>query len=261
MIRGADKIKMTQVLPYFFMVLLILYSAKTISRNFDWKDSFTLYTRDVQTSVNSAVITKGAGHELLLKAEAVKDTIEKRYYAKKAIPYLEQAAKMNKSTTEVFLLGNAYHETGEYEQALNIYIETMKLNPTYDKAYNNYFISVNRLPIPAMKIKYYTLLIQTNGERFEPYYNKGLVYGKEMHLLDSSIVNLIRAIRIDSTKLDCLSDLGVAFAMKGNFAQSAFYLEKALRINPNDMKIRQNLAASYFNLGNLAKAKQISGSR
>jgi protein O-mannosyl-transferase len=260
-IHCAERLNFTRFLPFVFMTLLILYSAKTISRNFDWKDSYTLYTKDVLTSVNSAVITKGAGHELLLKAEETTDIAEKRTYAQKAIPYLEEAAKMNNTTTETFLLGNAYHETGNYEKALNMYIETLKLNPNYDKAFNNYFISVNQLKKPALKIKYYNLLLKTAGEKYEPYYRKGLVFGKEMNLPDSAIINLIRACSIDSTKLDCLSDLGVAFAMKGNFVKSAFYLEKALKINPNDGKIRQNLAASYFNLGNLLKAKEISGNR
>jgi tetratricopeptide (TPR) repeat protein len=261
LIRGAEKTKMTHILPYAVMVLLILYSGKTISRNFDWKDSYTLYTRDVLTSVNSAVITKGAGHELLLKAEATKDIEVKRSYAQKAIPYLEQAAKMNRTTTETFLLANAYYENGEFEKALEMYLETLKINPAYEKAFSNYFVSVNRLSSPVSKIQYYNLLINATGDKYESFYNKGLVFGKEMNLPDSSIYNLIKASRIDSTQFDCLSDLGVAFAMKGNFSQSAFYLEKALRIKPNDMKIRQNLAASYFNMGNLKRAKEITDVR
>jgi len=261
LIRGAEKSRMTKLLPYILIVLLIIYSGKTISRNFDWKDSFTLYTHDVLTSVNSAVITKGAGHELLLKAEATNDSSEKIAYAQKAIPFLEQAVKMNKTTTETFLLGNAYYENGAYEKALDLYIETLRINASYDKAYKNYFIAVNRLKSPAMKIRYYDLLIKTAGEKYDPYYYKGLVFGKEMNLPDSSINNFIKATQIDSSQLDCLSDLGVAFAMKGNFAQSAFYLEKALKLRPNDMKIRQNLAASYFNLGNMVRVKEISAMR
>ncbi|MCX6304737.1 MAG: hypothetical protein NT040_07205 [Bacteroidetes bacterium] len=261
LIRIAEQSKSARALPYVMVMLLLLYSGKTISRNFDWKDSFTLYTQDVLTSVNSAVITKGAGHELLLRAEATKDNVEKRAFAEKAIPYLEQAAKMNKTTTETFLLGNAYYEDGSYEKALNMYVETLRINANYEKALANYIVSVNRISSPALKIKYYDLLIKTAGEKYEAYYYKGLVFGKEMNLLDSSIRNLVRASRIDSTKLDCLSDLGVAFAMKGDFPMSAFYLEKALKIVPNDMKIRQNLAASYYNMGNVEKAKELSKTR
>jgi len=261
LIRGAERTKTTRFLPYAVTLLLLLYSGKAISRNFDWKDSFTLYTQDVKTSVNSAIINKGAGHELLLKAEAASDTAEKRGYAQKAIPYLELAAKLNRTETETFLLANAYYEVGEYEKSLAMFLETLRISKNYEKAYGNYFISVNRLKSPALKIRYYNLLIQMTGERYDSYYNKGLVFGKEMNQLDSSINNLVRASRIDSTKLDCLSDLGVAYAMKGNFSQSALYLEKALRINPNDMKIRQNLAASYFHMGNLARAKELSGGK
>ncbi|MDP1623764.1 MAG: tetratricopeptide repeat protein [Bacteroidales bacterium] len=261
LIRAAEKSKMTKLLPYGFAGLLLLYSGKTISRNFDWKDSFTLYTQDVKTSVNSAVITKGAGHELLLKAEMATSNAEKKMLAQRAIPYLEQAASMNKTTTETFLLGNAYYENGEYERALDMYIETLEINKSYEKAFNNYFVSVNRLNEPALKIKYYNLLIKAAGEKYETYYNKGLVFGKELNLPDSSISNLVRATMIDSTKLDCLSDLGVAYAMKGNFRQSAFYLEKALKINPADVKIRQNLSASYYNMGNMARVKELSEMR
>jgi protein O-mannosyl-transferase len=259
LIRGAERLKRTQALPYAFILILFLYSVKTISRNFEWKDSFTLYTRDVQTSVNSAVITKGAGHELLLKAEAAQDLSEKMSYARKAIPYLEEAVKMNKTETETFLLANAYYENAEFEKALAMYLETLRLSENYELARRNYYIAVNRLPAPSQKIRYYDLLIKTVGDRFEAYYQKGLVFGKEMNLPDSSISNLVRACRIDSTKLDCLSDLGVAFAIKGDFSQSAFYLEKALRISPNNIRIRQNLATSYFNIGNLKRAKELSG--
>lgn len=257
----AERARRPQVLPYVFILLLTLYSVKTISRNFDWKDSFTLYTTDVKTSVNSAIITKGAGHELLLKAEASSDPAEKQLYARKAIPYLEQAAKLNKSTTETFLLGNAYYENGEYEKALHQYIETLKLSSDYDKAFLNYYIAVNRLKSPAVKIGYYDLLIRTAGRKYEAYYQKGLVFGKEMNMPDSSIANLVKASEIDSTKVDCLSDLGVALAIKGNLSRSAHYLEKALTIRPDDKRIRQNLAALYFNMGNHARAKELSGMR
>jgi tetratricopeptide (TPR) repeat protein len=260
-IRGSERFKQTKYLSYIFVVLLLAYSGKTISRNLDWADSFTLYTHDVETSVNSAIITKGAGHELLLKAEATQDQVERRALAQRAVPYLEQAVKMNKTTTETLLLGNAYYESGEIESALGMFLETLKLSATYEKAYSNYFIATNHLKSPSQKIAYYDLLIKTLGEKYEPYYNKGLVYGKEMNMPDSSIINLIRANRIDSTKLDCLSDLGVAFAMKGNFVQSAFYLEKALRINPSDVKIRQNLVASYYNLGNTKRISELTQAR
>jgi protein O-mannosyl-transferase len=257
----GERVKVKQAFQVIILLILVTYSGKTIARNFDWKDNFTLYSKDVLTSVNSAVITRGAGHEYLLKAEAAQDTTEKRGWARKAIPLLEQAESLNKSTTETFLLGNAYYENGSYGKALDQYLETLGLNRDYRKAYDNFFVSVNRIKDPAGKIRYYDRLIGVVGERYEPYYNKGLIFGKEMHMTDSSILNLVHAYKIDTMQVDCLGDLGVAFAMKRDFRQSAFYLEKAYRLNPNDQKIKQNLAASYFNMGDIRRANELAGGK
>jgi tetratricopeptide (TPR) repeat protein len=258
-IKSAERIQRQRWLPYIFSFLLLAYTARTMVRNTDWKDSYTLYTRDVQTSVNSAVITKGAGHEILLRAEAANEPSVKKAYARQAIPYLEQAVKLNKSTTETFLLGNAYYENGEYEKSLGMYLETLALSSDYKKARTNYFIAVNRLEPPSLKIRYYDLLILKTGASYEAFYQKGLVFGKEMNQPDSSISNLVRASSIDSTQVDCLSDLGVALAIKGEYAKSANYLEKALRINPTDSRIRQNLVMLYRNTGNHSRADALSG--
>ena len=261
LIKGAEKLNLLRFLPLVFLTVLILYSGKTFTRNLDWKDSFTLYTKDVQTSVNSAIITKGAGHELLLRAEVTKDTTVKREYARKAVFYLEQAVKLNKGTTETFLLSNSYYENGEFSKALDMYLVTLNIDKDYDKAFKNYFIGLNQLSDPALKISYCNKLLNAVGENFEIYYYKGLIFGKELQMADSSLVNLLKANRLDTTKLECMSDIGVAFAMKGNFSQSVYYLSKALAGNPADDKTRNNLTVSLYNLGDIAKAKEVAEKR
>ena len=261
LINGAEKIKLNKGLPYVFLVVFALYSVKTISRNFDWKDNFTLYTKDVQTSINSAVITKGAGHELLLRAEVTKDTTEKREYARRAIFFLEQASKLNKSTTEVFLLANSYYENGEFDKALSLYLETLELDHNYEKAYYNYFVALPKLIEPALKIRYCDSLIMLLGDKYEPFYNKGLIFGKELNMLDSSLYCLLKAYGIDSTKQECMGDLGVAFAIKRDFPRSVKYLTKALISNPADEKARNNLAASLFHSGDKARAQLVAQKR
>jgi len=261
LIYGAEKFRLTSLLPWCFGMIFLLLAAKTISRNFDWKDNFTLYLKDVQTSLNSAVITRGAGHELLTKADSATDPGEKRAFALRALPYLEQAARLNRTTTEIFLLANAYYESGDNEKPFDLYLEILRMNPRYEKARSNYFVAVNRLGDPVKKIRAYDRLLRETGEGYDGYYKKGLIYGKELNMPDSSIANLIRASRLDSSKVDCFSDLGVAFAMKGDFRQSAFYLEKALRLNPGDTRIRQNLAASYHRMGDAGRAEEVLGKR
>lgn len=259
--KGAEKAKIIHALPYVLLTIFVLFSLKTIARNTDWKDNFTLYNTDVLTSVNSAVITKGAGHELLLRAEKTEDLNLKRDLARKAIFYLEQAMRLNKSTTEVFLLANSHYEYGDYQTALSLYLETLRIDPQYQRAWHNYFVTLPKLPDPRVKILYCDSVIRVTGIRYEPFYQKGLIFGKELGQIDSALVNLLKAYNTDTAKYECLSDIGVAFAMKGDLPQSIRYLSKALMVNPSDDKARQNLVVSLYKSGNRQRAKQVAEKR
>ncbi len=256
-LKGAEKYRFTRFTPYIIGMVLVMFTVKTFARNFDWKNDFTLYTTDVQTSKNSAIITRAAGQQILIELETEKDTVKIREYRRLAVLYLEQAEKLNKSETETLLLGNAYFNNGEYEKALGMYTETLKMNKNYAKAFGNYIVAVEKLGPPELKIQYYDQLIRVAGDRYDPYFNKGLIYGKLMHNNDSAVANLLNAYHIDSTNTECLSSLGIVFAMKGDFRKSAYFLEKGYKINPNDPNIVNNLIATLQNLGDKDRAQKL----
>ena len=78
-----------------------------------------------------------------------------------------------------------------------------------------------------------------------------------MHNNDSAVANLLNAYHIDSTNTECLSSLGIVFAMNGDFRKSAYYLEKGYKINPNDPNIVNNLIATLQNLGDKDRAQKL----
>lgn len=53
-----------------FVIILSLYSVKTFTRNYDWKDSFTLFRVDSHHSLNSAKIQTSVGGDLTKAAES-----------------------------------------------------------------------------------------------------------------------------------------------------------------------------------------------
>ena len=53
----------------------------------------------------------------------------------------------------------------------------------------------------------------------------------------------------------------MAYAMKGNFRKSAYYLEKGYKINPNDENILNNLIATLANLGEKERVQKLIGER
>ncbi len=251
----SSRDRLRKWVPLVASLVLLVFSVRTIVRNTDWKDNFTLYTHDVQTSANSAVINKGAGQQYLIRAQSETDKARRRELARKAIPYLEKAARLNRTETETFLLGNACYEAGDHKRSMEMYLQTLQISRGFEKAIANFFVALNHLPSPDEKIRQLDRLAQVTGDRYDLSYNRGLVYGKQMGMIDSAIRCFYRACRIDSTRAECLSDLGVALAMKGDLVHSAEILEKALHLNPGDLRVRQNLAATYLRLGMPGKAK------
>jgi tetratricopeptide (TPR) repeat protein len=142
-----------------------------------------------------------------------------------------------------------------------MYAETLKMNQGYVKAYANYLIAVEQLVSPQLKIQYYNELLSIAGERYDPYYKKAFVFGKQLNNLDSALVNLNRAFVFDSNRVECLSALGIVYAMKGDYKKSALYLEKGYKIDPNDPNIVNNLIVTLSNLGDKERVKSLTGSR
>ncbi|HRG88982.1 MAG TPA: DUF1736 domain-containing protein, partial [Chitinophagales bacterium] len=70
-IQAKNKLKLSPAaVTSVFVVVLALYSYKTFARNYDWKDSFTLFRRDARYSPNSAKIQTSLGGDLTKAADS-----------------------------------------------------------------------------------------------------------------------------------------------------------------------------------------------
>ena len=117
------------------LVILLLFSIKTISRNTDWKNNDTLYFADVITSSNSLRTNMYAAESYLNKANTVTDTNLKLDYFNKSIHYGEQAVKIYQKDAFVFMnLGSAYFGIGSYFKSADLWQQAYKLEPTEPEA-------------------------------------------------------------------------------------------------------------------------------
>jgi hypothetical protein len=76
-------------------VILVLFSAKSFTRNFIWKDNFTLFTTDVKTSPNSAKVRNSAGGELIEQSTKTDIEVEKTKMLNEAVVNLTEAIKIH----------------------------------------------------------------------------------------------------------------------------------------------------------------------
>ena len=56
-----------------------------------------------------------------------------------------------------------------------------------------------------------------------------------------AVIQFEQAIRIDPENADLHNDLGIALAIQGNLVEAARHFEQAIRINPQHADARQNL--------------------
>mgnify|MGYP003804419051 CR=1 FL=1 len=274
--------------------IVTLYSIKTFSRNFAWKDSFTLYTTDVKTSANSAKANAGAG-EMLIKSvnEKTPDVIRIKTI-EKAIGYLKKSVEIYPGFTSGWVyLGYGQHLLKDYKGSHTSLVEALKLENTnsdavsylYNDALTCYhvgnirqaeenFKALVRYVPEHSEYEYLLAEIYTNTNRidsalvllntilaknpqFDKAYNKlGEIYGRVFHDFDKSFEYLNKAYDLNPTNIETLRNLGTAYGLQHDFQKSLRYLLKAEKVKPDDKDILNKLSVTYMNLGDKKMAEE-----
>ncbi|MFC2152130.1 hypothetical protein ACFLSE_06335 [Bacteroidota bacterium] len=238
------------------IVILILFSIKTISRNSVWQDDFTLFTHDVRISKNSAKSNTSAGGKLIEEAVKTKNKELKTEYLDRAIQYLYKAIEIHpKYLDALLLLGNAKWERYQnLDSTFKYYNLILKRNPKFVEVYSNVFDSEINKVFDVKERADQNLKILHEFEKYDPNHFKvnyylGRIYGRFMNDLETSKKYFEAAAKIDPNNLALFKDLGVVYGMSGEFKKSAEALEKAIKIDTLDPVLKVNLAMTYLQIG------------
>ncbi|MBR4584564.1 MAG: tetratricopeptide repeat protein [Bacteroidales bacterium] len=268
------------------IIVLLLFSLKTVTRNADWENDTVLFTHDVEISSESAKGNCAAGGRTLERAQSkeVKDNDKELHDAlcNKAIKYLKKSneiyasdGKRNSkkhSSSAVYsdamnLLGNAYFEIGDIANALDSYLNIIKAFPNHDIANSNIKVVLNQTPgmlrnklttstVPEL-LNVIGELIKVKPDCGEAYHVLGVLYGRELGNIEASLQCFEKAETCDFEKTAAYyKDLGVAYGISGNYAKSIPVLEKAIELDPDDDLSYTNLGYTYMNLGDTQKGQE-----
>jgi tetratricopeptide (TPR) repeat protein len=211
------------------LVIVLAFSAKTFSRNFVWKDNYTLFSTDVRTSANSAKLRNAAAGELLNQAQGVRDEAQRDRMINEAIGHLEVALRIHPNYKNAhLLLGNAYNYRREFEKSIESYQRALQLDPEFADAQNN--------------------IAQT-------YRDAGRYYGEEKGNLPKSLEYLTKAYELRPTDYETLRLLGVANGIGGNAAKAVEFFTKAVEVQPDNADAIYMLGNAYFNAGDAVQGK------
>ncbi|MBL0330230.1 MAG: tetratricopeptide repeat protein [Bacteroidetes bacterium] len=227
-------------------VVMVLYSAKTYSRNKDWKSDTTLFGRDLETVPNSAHMLFYYANNLANKdsLNAVKNPIEREQRLIKAQKSITKALQLYELFPDAHnVAGRVYYEQKNYEAAFKSYSRALEMNPGKGMYHNNAgtclfsvgkFDEAARAFEKAVQIDKYDVDAQCNlgsayGAMGESYKNqKDMANANKMFLI--AIEHFKKATEIDPNYKSAYQFIGITYNNIGDTANGDIWLKKAARI-------------------------------
>lgn len=204
------------------VLILVLFSYKTIARNPDWKDNLTLFAADVENVPNSAKARYYYGNELYLKMHKDQSNPEFLKYMRMAEVQTTKAVQINPLFHHAFYnLGLIYKELNQPDSAIKALETVLSMYPTHIKSQ------------AAI----------------------GTLYGQYKHDYEKAIYYLNNAVKFTPEDAAAWENLGICYAMKNDFTNAVNSFEKAQSLLPNEAKSYMNLAITYDRMGQKDKAK------
>ena len=212
-------------------VVLLLFSAKTFSRNQVWKSDATLFLNDVEISSNSAKLRNSAGGTLVQKAASMPEGTARTNIVNEAIGHLTQAIKIHPNYKNAYLLlGNAHQYINQFDQSIQYYQNALRLDSDYEEAFKNMTIA---------------------------YRSAGRFFGEKQGNPSKAIQYLEIANQRQANDPETLRLLGIASGITGNGAKAVQYLEQAAKLEPENASVLWNLASALGANGQVERANQL----
>ena len=290
LVKAKDRFTLSMpVVIGLLSIVLVLYSAKTISRNRVWVDSPTLFLTDVKTNPNSAKVQLAAGGDLSKLAEAnfdsmrangqlqhfvnlldldmdvtkVPDSTIRKIVMDSSIRHLRRSLEIYPTRSGAWtMLGMVITERYKRDSSntsLQCYENAEKYGggADYDAWYNMGTIKVNTGRSAEAKDDL-TKAVIIKPESFVAKYNLGLAY-YNLSKPDSALIWFKSSLALKPQ--DALTNyaIGTIYGKVANQPDSAIrYLEKAVQYNPTIPGYYDELFIAYDKENRLDDAIRIA---
>jgi tetratricopeptide (TPR) repeat protein len=271
-------------------VVVLLFSFKTVSRNAEWKDNFTMLSHDVKNSPESARIRYAYGSALLFEKGLQEESAEeKKKYVREAIQELEKgvsilptyseamyhlliayreledypnalrnwrnAQALKRNAKEEFFVAAAisYGALKQYDSAIAVLRDALSLYPASKDAFNNLGLFYLDLNIPDSSITFLQQAVAVDSSFYSAWFNLGNSYARKNDF-QNAVGSFVRAANLNPLNEDAWNNVGNSYAAMKDYNNALKYFQKALDLNPGNEKALNNMGVTYYFLGDTAKA-------
>jgi pentatricopeptide repeat protein len=215
---------------FVLVSIAMLYSVKTVSRNKDWKDNYTLFSNDVENMANNAKAHIFLGNEIL-KTIVPSQTDQAGFVNQNlfAIDELKKGLSIYpKSIDACNAIGAAYLSIDSIQQAEFYYQKGFDLDKSNPNSIADFYFKKGDF---EKAIDFYELILNKNPSDLNALTNGGIAYGA-IKKYDKTITNLTLASSIDNTNPIIYWYLSAAYKFKGDSLNSEKFFLKAYELDP-----------------------------
>lgn len=254
-------------------VVCVLLGIKTFTRNYVWKDDFTLFLTDVKTSTNSIKCNISAGGSYLQMFKKSHDEKEREL----AYKHLNKALELDSMALNAhLLLGELHFLDKDYEKSYNSFNKALEIAPDNFIAMDNCkkigsLLEDERLnPVKKLfddairersmskvneALRIINDYLEEHPKSLIAWNLKGNILGRGFGQLDSAIHIYEMVIEWDPTFASAYENMGIAYAVKKDFDNAEICLLKAQQLVPDNMNVKGNLYSMYLDKGDMEKAE------
>lgn len=216
------------------VIVILLCSYRTIERNKDWRDDYTLWKKTCETVPDCARARNNLG-TVYFENGMINEAIVEHSKAVEIIPRYSKAHAN---------LGADYVRKGMFDKAIAMCENAIEINPANSSAYNTLGASYLSKGMFDAAIEACTIATEINPNYSGAYLNLGSVY-LSVGMLDEGISACEKAIMLNPDIPEAHFNLGIACMEKGMLDKAIEELKKALSLRPSYLKARRNLAIAY----------------
>jgi tetratricopeptide (TPR) repeat protein len=221
--------RQNQKLLVVVVILLIPCSYITIARNADWKDTVTLFSKDIVKAPESALLNYNYANELKAELAARETDIRKKNaILEKAVVHYQKALEIYSGYDEVLeQLGLAYYYLGNDSDAFNFISKAIEADPLRSTAYNSlgtwYFEKAKNY---EKALELYLYAVQLNPNYIDGWRNTGAAYGT-LGQLEKALDAFKRVLLLDPQNVTVLNFMSQTYKSLGDQNNADVYAEKA----------------------------------
>ncbi len=161
----------------------------------------------------------------------------------------EYMVQIDSLSAEDFLQkGNTAYYLEHWQEALDLYLQAVKLQPGHFGAYYSAGLAQSRLGNYDAALRYYQRSLELKPDYSDTYYNIGNIWFYKGNY-DKALEYYGKTIEMSPKDASAWYNAGSMYVWKNDFKKAVPYLKKSIELNPLHHAAFYNLGLCYGNLG------------